>query len=85
MIDKSDQVVMPTPWNQLEAGILFGLKVPLLIFKEKGIEGGVFDHGISDVFIHTMPPTKPNKKKKEELKQVFLKWQSEVSKKYYEY
>src|SRR5664280_3120400 len=33
----------PTPWNQLEAGILFGLQLPLLIFREPGITGGVFD------------------------------------------
>src|SRR5438270_6039977 len=34
-------VSMPTPWNHLEAGILFGLRLPLLIFREKEIEGGV--------------------------------------------
>jgi hypothetical protein len=32
-------LLLPTPWNHLEAGILFGLKLPLLIFKEEGIEG----------------------------------------------
>lgn len=30
----------PTPWNKLEAGILFGLKLPLLIFREPHIKGG---------------------------------------------
>src|SRR5207302_5783912 len=49
------QVSMPTPWNHLEAGILFGLRLPLLIFREKEIEGGVVDRGVSDVFIHDMP------------------------------
>lgn len=81
----SKKIIIPTSWNNLEAGILFGLKIPLLIFKEEGIEGGVFDNGITDVFVHTMPPENPGKEKMEELKQVFLKWQGEVSKKYYEY
>lgn len=81
----SNNVLLPTPWNHLEAGILFGLKVPLLIFKEDGIEGGVFDYGISDAFVHSMPPAKPNKEKLEQIKQVFLKWQGEVCKQYYEY
>lgn len=76
---------IPTPWNHLEAGILFGLKLPLLIFKEEGIEGGVFDYGITDAFIHTMPPGKPDKDKIDELKQVFLKWFAQVSTKYDEY
>lgn len=78
-------ILIPTPWNNLEAGILFGLKLPLLIFKEDGIEGGVFDHGITDAFVHIMPPTNPDKDKLDELKQVFLKWFAYVSKKYDEY
>ena len=82
-IDKP--ISIPTPWNHLEAGILFGLKLPLLIFKEDGIEGGVFDYGITDAFVHHMPPVKPDKSKMEELKQVFLKWFAFVSTKHNEY
>jgi hypothetical protein len=45
-------------------GILFGLRLPLLIFKEDGIEGGVFDPGISDAFVHNMPSLSPDKTKR---------------------
>lgn len=76
---------LPTPWNHLEAGILFGLKLPLLIFREEGIEGGVFDYGITDAFIHTMPPSDADKDKLGELRQVFLKWFAQVSVKYHDY
>lgn len=68
----------PTPWNQIEAGILFGLRLPLLIFKEKEISGGVFDFGISDVFVHSFPD-KMSAKKRDEIKQVIQKWYAEVS------
>ncbi len=78
-------ISIPTPWNHLEAGILYGLKMPLLIFKEEGIEGGVFDYGITDAFIHSMPPAKITKDKLDELRQVFLKWFAFVSNKYHEY
>jgi len=64
---------------------LFGLKLPLLIFKEDGIEGGVFDYGITDAFIHHMPEPKPDRNKLDELKQVFLKWFAQVSAKYHDY
>lgn len=84
-ISKNSPILLPTPWNHLEAGILFGLKLPLLIFKEAGIEGGVFDYGITDAFIHTMPDTRPTNEKADELKQVFLKWFAQVSTKYHEY
>jgi hypothetical protein len=73
----------PTPWNNLEAGILYGLRLPLLIFKEAGIEGGVFDPGVTDVFIHRMPATSDDAGSKDGLRDVFLKWQADVRKHYY--
>ena len=78
----SNPIPFPTPWNNLEAGILFGLQLPLLIFKEEGIEGGVFDQGVTDVFIQTMPlPGVPASEQKG-LKEVFLTWHGNVRGKY---
>ena len=76
-------VRIPTPWNHLEAGILFGLRLPILIFREPGIEGGVFDPGVTDVFIHEMPTPTDTKARREALSDVFLKWQAEVRRHYY--
>jgi hypothetical protein len=67
----------------LEAGILFGLKLPILIFREQGISGGVFDDGVTDVFIHKMPVSKPTNSDRESLKEVFLKWHARVSAHYF--
>jgi hypothetical protein len=83
-IDRSRPVSLPSPWNQLEAGILFGLKLPLLIFREAEVFGGVFDVGTTEVFVHEMPPPRPSPKKLAELKEVFLKWHAAVSRVYYE-
>jgi hypothetical protein len=69
----------PTPWNNLEAGILFGLGLPLLIFREQGISGGIFDTGVTDVFIHPMPTSGAS----DGLGDVFLKWQASVRRQYY--
>jgi hypothetical protein len=76
-------VPFPSPWNNLEAGILFGLRLPLLIFKEENIEGGVFDHGVTDVFVHKMPPPGITLFRQAGLADVFLSWQTNVRKKYY--
>lgn len=84
-IPRGHSASFPTPWNQLEAGILFGLRLPLLIFREKEIAGGVFDIGTTEVFVHSMPATRPGEKKRQELKEVFLKWHAEVTKRYYEF
>lgn len=73
-------VPIPTSWNHLEAGILYGLQLPLLIFKEPEVSGGVFDYGVTDVFIHTMPT---EGSPPAELNDVFLKWQGDVRNTYY--
>jgi hypothetical protein len=79
----STPILFPTPWNQLESGILFALGLPLLVFKETGISGGVFDNGVTDVFVHTMPPPTLNASAKKSLSAVFLKWQAQVRHHYY--
>lgn len=76
-------MLFPTPWNQLEAGILFGLGLPLLIFREIGLEGGIFDLGATDVFVHHMPSSPLTKQKDEELREVFLSWHALVRTHYY--
>jgi hypothetical protein len=81
----SKPLPFPTPWNNLEAGILFGLRLPLLIFKEQDIEGGVFDYGVTDVFVHKMPLPGMPPKKQAGLKDVFLSWQTNVREKYYRF
>ena len=74
---------MPSPWNHLEAGILFGMSLPLLVFKEAGIAGGGFDIGVTDNFVHPMPSTKLNSEQRRALTEVFLKWQFRVRDHYY--
>lgn len=73
----------PTPWNHLEAGILFAMGLPLLVFKEPTVSGGIFDPGVTDVFVHRMPSPSISENEKSALSQVFLKWQSKVREHYY--
>ncbi len=84
-VEAAGPIPIPTPWNQLEAGVLFGLRLPLLIFREPGVSGGIFDVGATDVFVHTMPPARPTSRKRDELEQVFLKWSAAVQRHYDEF
>jgi hypothetical protein len=80
----SSPVSAPSPWNQLEAGILFGMGLPLLVFREPGISGGVFDPGVTDAFIHAMPQrSKMTSESRNALAEVFRKWQATVRENYY--
>jgi hypothetical protein len=76
-------VVFPTPWNHLEAGVLFSLGLPLLVFAEDGVAGGIFDPGVTDVFVHRMPGVTLSRLAARELKAVFQKWQASVRAHYY--
>jgi hypothetical protein len=78
-----EDVKFPTPWNNLEAGILFGLGLPLLIFKDDGVSGGVFDNGVTDVFVQNMPPATATRANNDELRELILKWQARVREHYY--
>jgi hypothetical protein len=73
----------PTPWNHLESGILFGLRLPILVFREDGITGGVFDNGVSDVFVHPIPSPDIEGTAKAALRQVFQRWAGKVREHYY--
>ena len=73
----------PTPWNHLEAGILFGMQLPLLIFREVSVSGGVFDEGVTDVFIHSIPEGDIGGATLDALREVMLKWSSKVREHYY--
>lgn len=78
-------VSLPTPWNNLEAGILFGLKLPLLIFREKGITGGIFDLGASNLFIQDLPAGAPDPKQAHQISFVMKRWACKVRETYRAY
>jgi hypothetical protein len=72
----------PTPWNQLEAGILFSLRLPLMVFREEGISGGIFDLGTSDVFINPLPVGKISCEAEEQLIFSLQNWVARVREHY---
>jgi hypothetical protein len=78
-----ERVSFPTAWNNLEAGILFALSLPLLVFRADGIEGGIFDNGVSDVFVQQMPNGTLRGKKRKAFREVMQKFAAEVHAHYY--
>jgi hypothetical protein len=77
-------LAFPSPWNHLEAGILFGLRVPILVFRGDGIAGGIFDNGVSDVFVHPIPAADISGTDRGALRQVFQRWAGKVREHYYD-
>src|SRR5215469_7889863 len=77
-------ISFPTPWNQLEAGILFSAGLPIMIFREPSIIGGVFDVGTTEVYIHQMPNATTKPESLDDLDSVFQNWVGRVRRNYYE-
>lgn len=75
---------LPTPWNHIEAGILFSLDLPLLVFREDGVAGGIFDNGVSDLFVQNLPIGRSHKRDRKVIKEVIRKWSVRVHSHYYE-
>ena len=71
-------VSFPRPWNQLEAGILFSAGLPMMIFREPNIRGGVFDVGSTEVFIHQIPTRNMSRQALDDLDSVFQNWVAKV-------
>jgi len=76
-------LLFPTPWNQIEAGILYAADLPLLILRESGVTGGVFDIGATEVYIHDMPKGDIPDQSKDDLDSVFQNWAANVRRHYY--
>ena len=56
----------------------------MIIFREDGITGGVFDVGTSEVFIHQMPNTAMSSEALDDLDSVFQNWVARVRTHYYD-
>jgi hypothetical protein len=76
--NKRSNIFLPTAWNHLEAGIAFGLNLPILIIKEKGVEGGIFDQGSTGKFIHQVDFSNDKYLQSEEFLQPFNEWHEEI-------
>jgi hypothetical protein len=62
-------------WHQIEATALFARDLPLLILKDRDVQGGIFDQGSSDLLIYEIPQPETGN---EYLLPVFKKFSAEV-------
>jgi hypothetical protein len=71
-------VYLPTPWNHIEAGMAFMIGLPILIIHEDRVEGGVFDVGSTDRFVHQVNISNLSWLKSQEFIQPFNEWLKHV-------
>lgn len=71
-------IVVPTPWNQIEAGILLALRKPILVFGEAGVSGGVFDQGAFPGFLQVFDPHRMAEVDWENMRERIRLWSADV-------
>lgn len=65
--------------------MLFGLRLPLMVFREAGVQGGVFDSGVCDVFIQGLPCGVPDRRAATQIGVAVKHWASKVRQDYRSY
>lgn len=73
------EMILPTPWNQIEATLAFREAVPVLVIAHRGVSGGVFDHGVTGEYVLTVDLGRKDWHKSEEFRGVFLEWERRIS------
>ncbi len=73
-----ENIFLPTPWNQIEAGMAFMLDLPTLLIREDGVQGGVFDLGSTDRFVHKINLPTGEWLRSPQFLQPFNEWFAEV-------
>ncbi|MDX2156454.1 MAG: hypothetical protein SFW09_08080 [Hyphomicrobiaceae bacterium] len=72
------RTVLPTPWNQIEAGMMIGLRKPLLVFAEQGVTGGIFDPGAFSGYIQKLTVDNFGPGEREGMRERVRQWSAQV-------
>lgn len=72
------ELLLPTEWNHIEAGLAYARGLPLLIIHHVGVGRGVFDRGALAGFIHTQKLDDPGWPLRAEIQGALVKWNTDV-------
>jgi hypothetical protein len=70
--------LFPTPWNQIEGALVFRARTPALIVAHTGIEGGVFDHGVTGESVLHADLSSPDWFAEPAFRQPFDEWRTAI-------
>lgn len=76
--DKNPAMLLPTPWNQIEGALAYGVKLPVLVIGHPGIGGGIFDHGVTGQFILKVDLKSKDWFMKPPFQQLLAKWMKKI-------
>ena len=73
-----EEVLLPTEWNHIEAGLAYARGLPLLVIHHLGVSRGIFDRGAISSFLYAIDFTDSAWFRKEEIVGAFNTWKADV-------
>jgi hypothetical protein len=67
-----------TPWNQIEAALGYGAKLPVLVVAHPGIRGGIFDHGVTGQYVLGIDLSAKDWHLGRDFQQVYSEWRKKL-------
>ena len=77
-LQSKSYLLIPTPWNQIEAVLAYKKKIPVLVIAQNGIDGGIFDYGITGEFVLKTDLSKSNWCKENDFNGIFSEWFKDI-------
>lgn len=78
--EATKELLLPTEWNHIEAGLAFARGLPLLVIHHLGVVRGVFDRGAINNFIYQVDLSDATWPLLPQIKGAFVTWKKDVLK-----
>lgn len=73
----AEELLLPTEWNHIEAGLAYARGLPLLAIHHLGVRRGIFDRGAMSTFLYERDLASPAWPLAEDLQGAIAKWKRE--------
>lgn len=75
---KEHKIILPTPWNQIEGTLAYKKEIPVLVIAQEGVEGGLFDYGVTGEFVHNADLSSNKWFSSDEFLGIFQAWKNQI-------
>jgi len=76
--ESNSQLLLPTEWNHIEAGLAYARGLPLLVIHHIGVKRGIFDRGAINSFLYEVDLSNDGWPLLPQISGAFFKWKKDV-------
>ena len=72
------RIFLSTPWNQIEGTLAYKKEIPVLVIAQEGIEGGLFDYGVTGEYVYKADLSSDKWFKNKKVLGIFQDWKKQI-------